>query len=85
MGGGAGKDHECDPEGARFFDGGRAGAAAGSGRDGVEFAGRILRAAGGGLPGEAGSLDPGAGGGGVSVFSSAGSLLRDDGYFSIWI
>jgi hypothetical protein len=37
--------------------------------------------AGGGLPGAAGSFDPGAGGGGVSVFSSARSLLRDDGYF----
>ena len=36
---------------------------------------------GGRIPGAAGSFDSGAGGGGVSVFSSAGSLLRDDGYF----
>ena len=42
MGGGSGEDHECDPEGARFSDGGRAGAAAGSGRGGIEFAGGIL-------------------------------------------
>ena len=65
MGGWAGEDYECDPEGARFFDGGSTGTAAGSGRGGVEFAGGILREAGGGISGAAGSFDSGAGGGGV--------------------
>jgi len=39
-----------------IFDGGSAGAAAGGGRGGVEFAGGILCEAGGGIPGAAGSF-----------------------------
>ena len=70
LGGCAGEDRECDPQGARFSDGGSAGAVAGSGSGGAEFAGGILReAGGGGYRCEEGSVDSGAGGGrGCGVF-----------------
>jgi aspartate/methionine/tyrosine aminotransferase len=50
MGGCAGEDHERDPQGARFFDGGSAGAIARGGSGGVEFTAGILCEAGGGIP-----------------------------------
>src|SRR5260370_7131818 len=81
MGGCAREDYERDREGARFFDGGRAGAAAGGGRGGFELAGGILCEAGGRVPGAAGTFKPRAGRGWGQVVSSPGRALRDNGYF----
>ena len=47
LGGGAASDHGCDPQGARFPDRGRAGAAAGGRRGGAGLARELLPRAGG--------------------------------------
>ena len=82
---GAGEDHKCDPEGARLSDSWRSGTAAGSRSGGFEFAGGILREAGRRIPCASRSFDSGARGGRLSLLSSARSVLRNDGYFWVWI
>ena len=81
LGGGAAEHHECDPQGARFPDGGRACSFAG-GRSGraepasrayyTELAEKYRYAAR--------SSDSGAGEGWIPLLPSAGRVLRDDGH-----
>src|SRR5579862_1357210 len=83
MGSRAGEDHKCDPQSARFSDGWRSCASAGSRRCGLKFARGVLCEARRELPRASRSHHSRAGKGRLQMLSSAGRLLRDDGCFRV--